>query len=202
MLDNNNYPHITQNSSLNPDKCVCKTHNSNDQVNEITGQMWTFRGTKSEPEDTKDHHHSDSPDSNFDSLADSEWLSQTDEIIEVTLSKMKYVMNFPVTINRNNTISVFDITGATISCMSKACFDTLQPKPKLVWTTTYRANGAHGKTLGPIGMTTGTLKFPKKFHQQFIICKNLLWPVIIRLDFSHNYLIGIDWFSSNQLYLH
>ena len=54
------------------------------------------------------------------------------------------------------------------------------------------------KSLGPIGMTTCTLEFPNKFQQQIIVYKNLLWPVILRLDFSHNYLIGIDWFSSNQ----
>ena len=70
--------------------------------------MWTFRGTKLEPEDTKDNHNSDSPDSNFDSSSDSEWLSWTDEIIEVTLSNMKCAMHFTVAINKNNTISLFD----------------------------------------------------------------------------------------------
>ena len=56
--------------------------------------------TKSEPEDIKDPHDSDSPDSNLDSSSDSEWLSQTDGIIKVKLSSMKYAMNFPVTINK------------------------------------------------------------------------------------------------------
>ena len=51
-------------------------------------------------------------------------------------------------------------------------------------------------------MTTCTLKFPKESHQQFIVCKNLFWPAILGLDYSHNYLMGIDWFSSNQLHLH
>ena len=91
----------------------------------------------------------------------------------VALSNMKYVMNFPVTINMNNTISLFD-TGATITCMSKACFEKLQPKPKLVQSKTYRGNGANRNSLGPIGMTTCILEFPKKFWQQFTICKNLL----------------------------
>ena len=65
---------------------------------------------------------------------------------------MKYATNFPMTINKNNTISLFD-TGATISCMSKTCFDKLQPKPILVQTHTYKVNGANGNGLGPIGMT-------------------------------------------------
>ena len=36
-------------------------------------------------------------------------------------------------INNNKAISLFD-TGTTISCMSKACFDKLDPKPTLTHT--------------------------------------------------------------------
>ena len=118
-------PHITQRNISD------KTHNYNDQVNEVTGQTQMVKGTKSETEDTKDHHDSDSPISNFDSSSDSEWLSQTDEIIEVTISNMKQAVNFPVTINQNRTISLCD-TGATISCMSKSCFDRLCIQSKTV----------------------------------------------------------------------
>ena len=49
---------------------------------------------------------------------------------------MKYAANFPMTINKNNTISLF-ATGATISHMSKTCLDKLQSKPTLVQTKTY-----------------------------------------------------------------
>ena len=114
---------------------------------------------------------------------------------------MKYATNFPVTINKNNTISLFD-TGATISCMSEACFDNLQPKLTLVQTNTYKVNDANSNSLGPIRMTTWTLEFPKHFQQQCIIYKHIIWPVILGLDFSYNYLIGIDWFFANQLHLH
>ena len=51
-------------------------------------------------------------------------------------------------------------------------------------------------------MTIYTLEFPKKFQKQFIFYEHLLWPAIIGLDFSHNYLIGTDWCSSNQFYPH
>ena len=85
---------------------------------------------------------------------------------------MKYPANFPITINNNSAISLFD-TGATISCMSKACFNKLQPKPALVQTHTYKVNGANGNSLGPLGTTTCTLEFPKQF-QQFIVYKHLL----------------------------
>ena len=83
----------------------------------------------------------------------------------------------------------------------KACFEKLQPKPTLVQTCTYKVNGANGNSFGPIRMTTCTLEFPKKFQQQFIACENFLQPIILGLDFSHNYLIGIDWFSTNELHL-
>ena len=114
---------------------------------------------------------------------------------------MKYAAHFPATINNNQTISLFD-TGTKISCMSKACFDKLQPKPALVQTHTYKVNGTNGNSLGPIRTTTCTLEFPKIFQQQFIVCQHLLWPVILGPDFSHNYLFGIDWFSTKQLHLH
>ena len=112
---------------------------------------------------------------------------------------MKCATHFPVTINNNNTISLFD-TGGIIPCMSKACFDKLQPKPALV--QKHKVNSAGGNSLGPLRTTTCTLEFPKKFQQQFIVCEHFLYPIILGLDFSHNYLIGIDWFSTNQLYLH
>ena len=114
---------------------------------------------------------------------------------------MKYVANFPVAINHKRTIFLF-YTGATITFMSKLCFDKLQPQPMIVQTNACRVNCADRNILGPIGMTTCILKFPQKFHQKFNVCKNLLWPVILGLDFSHNYLIGIDSFSFNQLHLH
>ena len=43
---------------------------------------------------------------------------------------------------------------------------------------------------------------PPKIHQQFIVCKHLLWPVILGFDFSYDYLIRIDWYSTNQLHLY
>ena len=114
---------------------------------------------------------------------------------------MKYAANFPVTINNNNTISLFD-TGSTISCMLKVCFDKLQPKLVLVQTCAYKVNCANCNSLGPHGTTTCTLEFPTKFQQQFIVCKHLFCLAILGLDFLQNYLTRIDWFSTNQLHLH
>ena len=92
---------------------------------------------------------------------------------EVKLSNTKYATNFPVTINKNKTLSLFD-TGATISCMSKECFDKPDPKPALIQTPTYKVNGADGNSLGPLGTTICTLEFPEKFQQWIILCEYLL----------------------------
>ena len=61
------------------------------------------------------------------------------KIIEVKLSNTKYATNLPVKNNKTKTMSLFD-TGATISCMPKACFDKLDPKPKLMQTHMYKVN--------------------------------------------------------------
>ena len=98
-------------------------------------------------------------------------------------------------------VSLFD-TGAMISCMSKPCFDTLDPRPPLSTKHPYRVNGADGNSLGPLGTATCTLEVPKKFQQQFIVYEHLFRPIIPGLDFSHYYLLGIDWFSTHQLHLH
>ena len=86
---------------------------------------------------------------------------------------MKYAMKVPVTMNKNSIISLFD-TGATISCLPKACFNKLQPKPMLVQTNMHKVNGADRNSVCPIGSIAFTLEFPKKFQQQFIIYEQLL----------------------------
>ena len=155
-----NYPSTNQYNTIHADKHKCKPCNTNNQVNKVIGQTSTPKTTKPEPKD-KDPHGSDSPDSCIDSSSDSEWLSWADKIIEVKLSNMKYAANFPITINNNNTISLFD-TGGTVSSMSKACFDKLKPKPALVQTHTYKVNGTNGNSIGLLRTTTCTLKFTKK----------------------------------------
>ena len=78
----------------------------------------------------------------------------------------------------------------------------MDPKPLLITKHPYRVNSTDGNSLGPLGTATCTPEFPKKFQQQFLICEHMLRPIILGLDFSHNYPIGIDWFSTHQLHLH
>ena len=56
---------------MHSEKHKCKSHKTNDQVNEIIGQTCAPKTTESEPED-KDPHDSDSLHSNTDSSSDSE----------------------------------------------------------------------------------------------------------------------------------
>ena len=52
--NDNHHPSTNHNSSLHSDKHTCKSHNTNNQIMEITGQAHTTKSTKSEPEHTKD----------------------------------------------------------------------------------------------------------------------------------------------------
>ena len=152
-------------------------------------------------DDIPDNTDRDSLDSTTDSSLDSEWLSKKHEVIILKLSNRKYAASFPVKVNNNQTFSLFD-TGATVSCLLESCFDKLDPKPLLIIKHPYRVKGTDGNILGHTGTATCTLEFPKKFQQPFIICNYLLRPIILGLGFSHNYQIGIDWFSTHQLHLH
>ena len=70
--NDNNYLHKLQSSKHNSDKHVHKGHNYNNKVNEVISQTQMLKGTKSEIEDTKDHHDSNNPNNNFDSSSNYE----------------------------------------------------------------------------------------------------------------------------------
>ena len=158
---NNSSCHISANhyGTHHSGKHKCKSCNNNDEVSEVINSTPTSNSTPSEPKNSQEHHNLDSSDSMLNSSSYSEWLSQTDEIIEVKLSNTKYTTHFQVKINKNKTISLFD-TDTTISCMSKACFDKLDSKLTLIQTHKYKVNSADGNSLGSFGTTTWTLEFP------------------------------------------
>ena len=155
--DNKLYPSDNSNCHLNTnhyntphsDKHKLKSCNNN-EVNEVINQTCSSNSTPSEPKNRKELCDSDSSDSILDSSTDSEWWSWADKTIEVKLSNIKYATNFPVTINKNKTISLFD-TGTTISCMSKTCFDKLDPKPTVIPIHMYKANVTNGSSFSFLG---------------------------------------------------
>ena len=68
-IDHNNTdshnPNTNHYNATHSDKHKCKSQNNNDEVNKIIGQTHVSKTTTSEPEDIKDPHDSDSPDSNL-----------------------------------------------------------------------------------------------------------------------------------------
>ena len=98
---------------------------------------------------------------------------------------------FPVTINNNNTISVWHRSYHFPACQKHILTNAHIQRKWCQWQQSWSSQNHY--------------MYPwisKKFQQQFIVCKHLLWPIILRVDFSDTYLIGIDWFSTNQLLLH
>ena len=65
------HPSTNHYNAIHSDKHKCKSHTTNDQVNEIIAQTCTSKNSKSEPEDIKDPHDTDSADSNLASSSDS-----------------------------------------------------------------------------------------------------------------------------------
>ena len=65
------HPSTGHNKAIHSDEHKCKLHNTNGQVNEIIGQTHAPKNAKSEHEDIKDSHDSDSPGSNLDSSSHS-----------------------------------------------------------------------------------------------------------------------------------
>ena len=70
----NNCLHKSQSNTNNTDKHVHRTHSNANQVNEITGQMHSHKGTKSETENPVGNTHPDSncPSSSFSTSSNSE----------------------------------------------------------------------------------------------------------------------------------
>ena len=115
----NNYHCTTHNSSLHSDKQTYETHNPNDQVNEITGQMQISKSTKTEPEDTKEPPTLKIliPIFNSSSLrmTITSWQNVWGQI-----KQHEICYKFPVPINRNNTISLFDTGDLFHVCLRHA----------------------------------------------------------------------------------
>ena len=53
---NSHHPSTSHYNATHLDKHKLKSHNTNDQVNEIIGQTHASKTTNAEPEDTKDPH--------------------------------------------------------------------------------------------------------------------------------------------------
>ena len=96
---------------------------------------------------------------------------------------------FPVSIQDKEINALID-TDAKKSCMSMDMFARL--RLSINAGTTPRLRNASGKDMKTHGVTTVKFKMGNTiFTQSFIVCNDLVRPIIIRRDFTVNNYIGI-----------
>ena len=84
-------------------------------------------------------------------------------------------------------------TGATRCCLREDYFKKL-PKASLTHLRNYRIRSASRKDLHTLGKTTCPLIVGDKTYQvEFIVCRNLIKPAILGLDFLRQNRIGTTW---------
>ena len=99
---------------------------------------------------------------------------------------------FPVSIQDKEIIALLD-TGAEKSCMSTDMFTRL--RLSINTGRTPKLRNASGKDMKTHGVTTVKFKMGNTiFTQDFVVCDDLVRPIIIGRDFTvNNYYIGIIW---------
>ena len=71
-----------------------------------------------------------------------------------------------------------------ISCMSKACFDKLRYWAYAKTNTYIQSKWCQWQqSSDPLAQPPAPWNSPEKFQQQFIVCKHLLCPIILGLEF-------------------
>ena len=92
-------------------------------------------------------------------------------------------------------------TGAIISCMSE---DQMHATPHYVSSRPVMGTlkGATGVSLEPIMAVTYHIGIEGQyFIHEFVVCKNLVKPLLIGLDFIAKHCIGIAWHGPYQMTL-
>ena len=98
---------------------------------------------------------------------------------------------FPISI-QDKEINALSDTGAEKSCMSMDMFARL--RLSINTGRTPKLRNASGKDMKTHGVTTVKFKMGNTiFTQDFIVCDNLVRPIIIGRDFMVNNYIGIIW---------
>ena len=91
-------------------------------------------------------------------------------------------MTFPTRIGTTMCNALID-TGATRSCMSEKYYRKLH-LAKIHLLQNVNVKLATCSNLAPVGLVNCTFKLGKtKFNSDFIVCKNLTWPLILGRDF-------------------
>ena len=90
-------------------------------------------------------------------------------------------------------------TGAMKSCMSQAYYQQLMlPATRSIHS--FSIKSANGTNLSPIGITECEFKIgTKEYINDFIVCKNLVWPCILGTDFLRKHGIWTGWSPSGKI---
>ena len=105
-----------------------------------------------------------------------------------------------VTLGSNIAEGTID-TGAIISCMSE---DQMHAAPQYVSSRAVMGTlkGATGTSLEPIMAVTYVVGIAGQcFTHEFVVCKNLVKPLLLGLDFISKHCIGIVWHEPYQMTL-
>ena len=92
-------------------------------------------------------------------------------------------------------------TGAMKSCMSQAYYQQLMlPTTRPIHT--YQVKSANGSNLCPIGITECEFKIgQKEYTNDFVVCKNLIRPCILGIDFLKKHGIFAGWTPTGKFKL-
>ena len=94
-------------------------------------------------------------------------------------------------------------TGATRSCISTKCFESMIDTPNLMGLWGLNVTTASGQSITPIGLVDCTVSIEKlPFEHNFIVCQDIKRPLILGLDFLRKYKIGTGWSLDNRFILH
>ena len=92
-------------------------------------------------------------------------------------------------------------TGAMKNCMRQGYYQQLMlPTTRPIHT--YQVKSANGRNLCPIGITESGLKIgQKEYKNDFVVCKNLIRPCILGIDFLKKHGIYARWTSTGKFKL-
>ena len=132
------------------------------------------------------------------------WLDkfyeQNHTISNLENAKLK-LSDFACKILKTEPITALFDTEATCSCILQQIFKKITDKINLI-RKPLKINTVSGVTLTLIWIAPLDLDIEdQNFTHNFIVFTKLKWHLILELDFSQRYKIGIDWDSNGKLFL-
>ena len=116
--------------------------------------------------------------------------------------KPMLMISLTINNNQNSIVPAIIDTGANCSCINTEFHDQHFPQMKLQKLRMGNVKQASGSSIGAVGTIDITCKIRNRtFKHKFIVCTVLKAQMILGLDFTQTYWIGIDWDSNMEPYL-